>query len=106
MEGEIFDVVVREFRNGNGLAATYYLHDGQSAIMLSKIYKDKSLVLNKGMFVRFYGDYKYDPRPFINDYIFNFRRFEEIEPMFERKDLADKKEWSFIFTPKFLKWMA
>ena len=95
VEGEIFDVVVREFRNGNGLAATYYLHDGKSAIMLSKIYNDKSLVLNKGMFVRFYGDYKYDPRPFINDYIFNFRRFEEIEPMFERKDLADKKRVEF-----------
>lgn len=95
VEGEVFDVTIREFRNGTGMAVTYFLHDGNSAIMSSKIYKDTTEIIKKGSFVRLYGDYKYDSRPFVNDYIFTFRRFEVIDPLFKREDTAKEKRVEF-----------
>lgn len=95
VEGEIFDVNVHEFRNGNGMSATYYLHDGDNAILVSKIYNDSKDIIKKGSFVRLYGDYKYNSRPYVNDYVFDFRRFEEIEPLFVRKDNAKEKRVEF-----------
>lgn len=94
IEGEIFDVVIREFRNGTGLSATYYIHDTQSAIISSRIYNDPNEVIKRGTFVRMYGNYEYDSR-FANDYVFKFKRVEEIEPKFFREDLAKEKRIEF-----------
>lgn len=95
VEGEIFDVLITELRNGTGFAVRYYLHDGESAIIVNRIHRSEDEIINKGSFVRFYGDYRFDSRPFINGYIFDYKRFEMIDPLFERKDQADVKRIEF-----------
>ncbi|HZJ87233.1 MAG TPA: PolC-type DNA polymerase III, partial [Erysipelothrix sp.] len=99
IEGEIFDVDIFEFASGTGFSVTYYLHDGNSAIILRKIYNSKQLdkkdVLKKGTFARFYGDHVYENRSFIEGYYFKFKRVELIEPLFERFDYAKDKRVEF-----------
>ena len=99
VEGQIFDVDIFEFSTGTGFSVTYYLHDGESAIILRKHYSTKNHskddVLKKGTFVRFYGDFKYENRSFIEGYFFDFKRYELVEPMFERFDNAKEKRVEF-----------
>lgn len=99
VEGEVFDVDIHEFSTGTGYSVTYYLHDGTSAIVLRKIYNAKDFTkkdaLKKGTFVRFYGDFVYESRSYIEGYYFRFKRYELIEPMFERFDSAKEKRVEF-----------
>lgn len=93
VEGELFEVEVRELRSG--FAVQYYLRDDTSAIIVNQIHNNKEDILKKKKFYRFYGDYNYDSRPFMNDYIFKYKRVEEIEPMFDRFDNAKEKRVEF-----------
>ncbi len=97
--GEIFDVDIHEFRTGTGYSVTYYLHDGESAIVLRRIYNSKDFekadAIKKGTFVRFYGDFIYENRRFNEGYFFKFKRYEEVEPLFERLDNAKEKRVEF-----------
>ncbi len=94
VEGEIFDVDVREMRNG-GFVVSYYLRDEGGAIVVTNFYDKESDILKKGTFVCFYGDYIFESRPFVNDYIFKPKRFEIIKPMFIREDTSNEKRVEF-----------
>lgn len=94
VEGEIFDVDVREMRIG-GFVVSYYLRDEGGAIVVTNFYDKESDILKKGTFVCFYGDYIFESRPFVNDYIFKPKRFEIIKPMFIREDPSNEKRVEF-----------
>ncbi|NLW15092.1 MAG: PolC-type DNA polymerase III [Erysipelothrix sp.] len=98
-QGQIFDVDVRVFATGTGFAVTYYIHDGESAIIIKRIYntKDSSVkdVLKKGTFVKFYGDYVHESSRYFQGHYMKYRRYEITEELFERKDTALTKRVEF-----------
>ena len=94
VEGQIFDVETRELRNGSYIV-NYYLRDEGGAIVVTRFYDNEEEILEKGTFVCFYGDYIFDNRRFVNDYVFKPKRYEIIGPLFEREDLALDKRVEF-----------
>ncbi|AMC93320.1 DNA polymerase III [Erysipelothrix larvae] len=94
VEGHIFEVEIFQLKSGD-FSVKYFVEDGEAAIIIGEYYKSEDDILKKGTFARFYGNYIYDNKPYVQDYIFKMKRFTLIDSIFKRDDTSDKKRVEF-----------